>query len=101
MSETSPVIELHQVSKAFGRTQALDGVDLAVQPGRIIGLLGANGAGKSTLLRAIVGLYLPDSGRVTTLGCNARDLTPQELSQIGYVHQEGELLNWMTVGQLI
>ena len=101
MSETSPIIELNEVSKAFGRTQALDGVELAVQPGRIIGLLGANGAGKSTLLRAIVGLYLPDSGRVTTVGCNARDLGPQELARIGYVHQEGELLNWMTVGQLI
>ena len=101
MSEISPIIELNEVSKAFGRTQALDGVELAVQPGRIIGLLGANGAGKSTLLRAIVGLYLPDSGRVTTVGCNARDLGPQELARIGYVHQEGELLNWMTVGQLI
>jgi ABC-2 type transport system ATP-binding protein len=38
---------------------------------------------------------------VTTFGCNARDLGPHELARIGYVHQEGELLNWMTVGQLL
>lgn len=101
MSDNGAIIRMEGVSKAFGRTRALDGVNLAVQPGRIIGLLGANGAGKSTLLRTIIGLYLPDRGRVETLGCPARDLSPKELARIGYVHQEGELLNWMTVGQLL
>ncbi|MGE5294202.1 MAG: ATP-binding cassette domain-containing protein [Solirubrobacterales bacterium] len=56
---------------------------------------------KSTLLRTIIGLYLLDQGRVETFGCLARDLGPKELARIGYVHQEGELLNWMTVGQLV
>lgn len=101
MSDNGAIIRMEGVSKAFGRTRALDGVNLAIQPGRIIGLLGANGAGKSTLLRTIIGLYLPDRGRVETLGCPARDLSPKELARIGYVHQEGELLNWMTVGQLL
>ena len=101
MSENGAIIRMDGVSKAFGRTRALDGVNLAVHPGRIIGLLGANGAGKSTLLRTIIGLYLPDQGRVETFGCLARDLSPKELARIGYVHQEGELLNWMTVGQLV
>jgi ABC-2 type transport system ATP-binding protein len=101
MSDNGAIIRMDEVSKAFGRTRALDGVNLAVQPGRIIGLLGANGAGKSTLLRTIIGLYLPDQGRVETFGCLARDLGPKELARIGYVHQEGELLNWMTVGQLL
>ncbi len=101
MSNDHPIIELSKVSKSFGRTKALDDVDFAVRPGRIIGLLGANGAGKSTLLRTIIGLYLPDRGSVVTFGCKARDLGPRELARIGYVHQEGELLNWMTVGQLL
>jgi ABC-2 type transport system ATP-binding protein len=101
MNDASPIVEVSEVSKSFGHTKALDDVNLAVSPGRIIGLLGANGAGKSTLLRTIIGLYLPDSGRITTFGCVARDLGPRELARIGYVHQEGELLNWMTVGQLI
>jgi ABC-2 type transport system ATP-binding protein len=101
MSDNGAIIHMDKVSKAFGSTRALDEVSLAVPRGRIIGLLGANGAGKSTLLRTIIGLYLPDRGRVETLGCLARDLGPKELARIGYVHQEGELLNWMTVGQLI
>jgi len=101
MSSDNPIVEMSKVSKWFGATRALDDVDLAVHPGRIIGLLGAIGAGKSTLLRSIIGLYLPDDGRVVTFGCPARDLGPQELARIGYVHQEGEMLNWMTVGQLV
>lgn len=101
MSDNGAIIRMSEVSKAFGGTRALDGVSLAVPAGRIIGLLGANGAGKSTLLRTVIGLYLPDSGRVETFGRPARDLGPKELARIGYVHQEGELLNWMTVGQLV
>jgi ABC-2 type transport system ATP-binding protein len=101
MNDGGPVVEMEKISKWFGSTKALDGVNLAIPCGRIIGLLGANGAGKSTLLRTIVGLYLPDEGRVTTFGALARDLGPKELARLGYVHQEGELLNWMTVGQLI
>ncbi len=101
MNDGGPIVEVGKISKWFGSTKALDEVSLAIPCGRIIGLLGANGAGKSTLLRTIIGLYLPDEGRVTTFGTVARDLGPRELARIGYVHQEGELLNWMTVGQLI
>jgi ABC-2 type transport system ATP-binding protein len=77
------------VHKRFGKIQALDGVDLSIYPGSIIGLLGANGAGKSTLLRHIIGLYLPDAGQCVTFGCEAGKLGPGELGRIGYVHQEG------------
>jgi ABC-2 type transport system ATP-binding protein len=63
--------------------------------------LGANGAGKSTLLRHIIGLYLSDEGECITFGTDARKLGPKELGRIGYVHQEGELLEWMTTKQLV
>jgi ABC-2 type transport system ATP-binding protein len=76
-------------------------VDLDIFPGRIIGLLGPNGCGKSTLIRHMIGLYLPTDGTCITFGCDAAKLGPKELSRIGYVHQEGELLDWMNVGQLI
>jgi ABC-2 type transport system ATP-binding protein len=101
MSSNDSIIEIRGLSKRFGSIQALDKVDLTVTRGRIIGLLGANGAGKSTLLRHIIGLYLPDDGECRTLGCPAGKLGPVELARIGYVHQEGELLDWMTVRQLI
>lgn len=101
MSGANSIVEMVQVSKRFKRTQALDAVDFRVEPGRIIGLLGANGSGKSTLIRHIIGLYLPDSGSCMTFGCDAKDLTPKELGRIGYVHQNGELIHWMKVKQLI
>ena len=101
MKNENPIVQMRYVSRRFGRIQALDKVDLTVSRGRIIGLLGANGAGKSTLLRHMIGLYLADTGHCTTFDTDAAKLGPCELARIGYVHQEGELLQWMTVGQLI
>ena len=101
MTKENPIVQMTGVYKRFGKIQAIDGVDLSIYPGSIIGLAGANGAGKSTLLRHIIGLYLPDRGQCTTFGCEAGKLGPEQLGRIGYVHQEGELLDWMKAGQLI
>jgi ABC-2 type transport system ATP-binding protein len=101
MSSQTPIVEVRGLSKRFKAKQALDQVSLDLAPGRIVGLLGANAAGKSTLLRHIIGLYLPDEGTCKTFGCEAGRLSPAELARIGYVHQEGQLIDWMTVGQLI
>ena len=101
MINGNPIVQMHNVSKRFGKIQALDKIDLDIKRGEIIGLLGANGAGKSTLLRCIIGLYLADEGECVTFNTVAAKLTPKELGRIGYVHQEGELLEWMTVKQLI
>jgi ABC-2 type transport system ATP-binding protein len=101
MTNKKPIVQMRKVCKRFGNIKALDDIDLEIYPGRIIGLLGANGAGKSTLLRHIIGLYLEDEGECVTFGCEAGKLGPKELGRIGYVHQEGELLEWMTVKQLI
>jgi len=92
---------MRNVSRRFGKIQALDNIDLDIERGKITGLLGANGAGKSTLLRHIIGLYLADHGQCLTFDTDAAQLSPQELGRIGYVHQEGELLEWMTVKQLL
>ncbi|MBN1456598.1 MAG: ABC transporter ATP-binding protein [Sedimentisphaerales bacterium] len=95
------IIRFSQVTKRFGRTIALDNIDLSINEGSIVGLVGANGCGKSTLIRHAIGLYLPDSGTCRTLGIDAEHLTGDEMVQIGYVHQDGELLDWMTVKQHI
>ena len=62
------MIEVENLSKRFGRTQAVAGLSFRVEPGSITGFLGPNGAGKSTTLRSILGLVHPDEGGATVLG---------------------------------
>ena len=61
-------VEIRGLNKSFGRTKALDGLDLTVAPGDITGFLGPNGAGKSTTIRVLLGLLRADSGTVRLLG---------------------------------
>jgi ribose transport system ATP-binding protein len=63
-----PLLRLGGVSKRYGPTRALDGVNLALHPGEIVGVIGHNGAGKSTLMRTVMGLTRPDGGTVTVDG---------------------------------
>jgi ABC-2 type transport system ATP-binding protein len=65
---SAPAVEIHGLVKSFGRTKALDGLDLTVSPGDISGFLGPNGAGKSTTIRVLLGLLRADSGTVRLLG---------------------------------
>lgn len=103
MTETTneTLVEIKGLHKSFGTIKAIDGIDLTICRGHIIGLLGANGCGKSTLLRHIIGHCLPQAGECRTMGSLTADLGPEELGKIGYVHQEGELMSWMTVRDLI
>ncbi|MDR0483637.1 MAG: ABC transporter ATP-binding protein [Cellulomonadaceae bacterium] len=68
MAPQGAPIEIHGLSKAFGSTQALDGLDLVVQPGEVAGFLGPNGAGKSTTIRVLLGLLKADSGTASLFG---------------------------------
>ncbi|OXU14806.1 ABC transporter ATP-binding protein [Sedimentisphaera salicampi] len=95
------IIEVSGLTKSFGGKKALQDVSFSAGRGSIIGLMGANGCGKSTLLRNIIGLYLPDAGSSQVFGEQSRELSPQTLSRIGYVHQEGRLLDWMSIRQLL
>lgn len=62
--QVSPVLEIRDISRRFGNTQALDGVSLRLYPGEVHALLGENGAGKSTLIKIVTGVHQPDSGQI-------------------------------------
>ncbi|MDT7742685.1 MAG: type transport system ATP-binding protein, partial [Actinomycetota bacterium] len=64
----TPALEITGVTKRFGATRALDGVNLRVEPGAFLGLVGPNGAGKTTLVSIAVGLLRPDAGSVRVCG---------------------------------
>jgi ABC-2 type transport system ATP-binding protein len=67
-SESPPAVRVDGVTKSFGATDALVGVDLVVPEGTVFGLLGPNGAGKSTLVRVLATLLTPDAGRAEVFG---------------------------------
>ena len=62
------VLECKALTKNYGHTAALDGVDLAIEPGRIVGLLGPNGSGKTTLIKLANGLLTPTGGEILVCG---------------------------------
>lgn len=68
MNNYAPAVEIRGLSKSFGHTRALDGLNLTVSPGHVTGFLGPNGAGKSTTIRVLLGLLRADSGTVRLLG---------------------------------
>jgi iron(III) transport system ATP-binding protein len=90
------------LSKAFGGTPILRGVDLAVSSGSLVAILGASGSGKTTLLRLLCGFERADSGSIDIGGkrvSGPRVHVPPERRRIGYVAQEGSLFPHLTVGE--
>ncbi len=68
----TPTIEAHGLEKRFGRTRALDGLDLVAEPGQVVAVLGPNGAGKTTFVRAVATLLRPDAGTLRVAGHDVR-----------------------------
>jgi D-xylose transport system ATP-binding protein len=79
----SALLELHGVSKRFGAVQALEGVDLELHGGEVVGLVGDNGAGKSTLVKVISGIYLADEGEYRFEGEPQRVSGPNDATALG------------------
>ena len=92
------VIEARSLRKAFGKTIALDGVDLRVDEGRILGLIGPNGAGKSTALNAILGLT-EYQGELRVLGRHPWDERDQLMRDVCFIADVAVLPRWMRVSQ--
>jgi ABC-2 type transport system ATP-binding protein len=94
------VIEAQGIRKAFGTTMALDGVDLRVDEGRIVGLIGPNGAGKTTALNTILGLT-PYQGQLTVLGRDPWTARAQLMRDVAYIADVAVLPRWIRVSQLL
>ncbi len=93
-------IETVDLTRRFGRTEAVNGLNLRVPAGSIFALLGPNGAGKTTTLKVLMNLVRATRGSATVLGVDSRRLGPREFERIGYVSENQRLPEWMTPGQL-
>ena len=89
-------IEARGLRKSFGTTTALDGVDLRVEEGRILGLIGPNGAGKTTALNAILGLT-PYQGELKVMGRNPWEERDQLMRDVSFIADVAVLPRWMRV----
>ncbi|HEY1207409.1 MAG: ABC transporter ATP-binding protein [Bryobacteraceae bacterium] len=89
------------LSKRFRRTVVLDGLDLEVPAGSIYGLVGPNGVGKTTTIKVLMNIFPPSGGSSEVLGVDSRRLGPPQFEQIGYVSENQELPEWMTVGYFL
>jgi len=93
------LLEIQEVSKAFGGVQAVSDVSLTVRPGEIVSVIGPNGAGKTTVLNLINGFYRPDRGRVLLEGIDLTRLSPSRVAALGVARtfQNIALFRGMTV----
>lgn len=102
-SNSPPLLSVRGIVKRFGQVQALDGVDLTVHAGSILGLLGDNGAGKSTLVKTIAGVHQPDEGEIFWEGRKVTIASPRAASTLGIetVYQDLALCDNLNVIQNI
>lgn len=91
-------LECKDLSKRFGVKTALDGVNLSIAPGRVVGLLGPNGSGKTTLIKLVNGLLTPTAGEVTICGFQPGK---ESKTLVSYLPDRPCLPEWMSVEQLM
>ena len=91
------MIYASHLTKKYGQTTAVDDISFEVQQGEIVGYLGPNGAGKSTTLKMLVGLLQPTSGEISVAGYNAKTELLELKRHIGYVPEEAQLYEHLTL----
>ena len=96
MTEGRPAILAEGLRKSYGKTLALDGLDLEVREGTILGLLGPNGAGKTTAVRILTTLLKPDSGRAEVAGLDVVRQAEGLRSRIGLTGQYAAVDEYLT-----
>ena len=97
---SAPVVEARALRKTFGGTVALDGIDLRIEPKRVVGLIGPNGAGKTTALNAILGLT-PFEGELRVLGRNPWGDRASLMRDVAFIADVAVLPRWIRVSQLL
>ena len=91
------MIHVSHLTKKYGATPAVDDISFDIQQGEIVGYLGPNGAGKSTTLKMLVGLLQPTSGEISVAGYNAATELLELKQHIGYVPEEAQLYEHLTL----
>lgn len=97
MATSSAAIRTRDLRKRFGSVTALDGVDLEIETGTILGVAGPNGSGKSTLIRCLLGLLAPTAGEVTVAGSTPTGFGSAERRTLGYMPQHTAVYDDLTV----
>jgi branched-chain amino acid transport system ATP-binding protein len=99
MSENTSILRAENINMSFGMVVAADDVNVVVEPGEFVGIVGANGSGKTTFLNIITGYITPDSGRILIMNEDATGLAPRMVTKLGVARsfQVPQLYTSMTV----
>src|SRR3954451_24196482 len=95
------VLHATDLVKSFGDAPVLGGLNLDVPEGSVYGLVGPNGAGKTTTIKIAMNILQPSQGRVEVLGVPSQHLGPADFTNIGYVSENQEMPDWMTIEYLL
>lgn len=98
-ADAGPMVAARGLVKAFGSVRAVDGLDLAVGRGELVGLVGPDGAGKTTAIRMLCGLLAPDAGEISVAGFDVRRDPEPAKRRLGYVSQRFSLYADLTVAE--
>jgi ABC-2 type transport system ATP-binding protein len=101
METDTPVIELNNLTRCYGKLEAVNGLSLTVQPGRCYGFFGRNGAGKTTTIKCLLNLLQPSSGTVRVFGLDPQRREVAVKSRLSYVPDTVAFYPWMTVNQTL
>jgi ABC-2 type transport system ATP-binding protein len=97
---SSPIV-IENLQRRYGRLDVVNGLSLAVSRGSVLALVGSNGAGKTTTLKVAMNLLRPSAGSVTVFGKDSRKLNWRDFRQIGYVSENQQMPDFMTVRQFL
>ncbi len=97
----NPTIQTHGLTKQFGAAEVLRSINLAVPEGAIYALVGANGAGKTTMIKLLMNIFRPTAGSAQVLGVDSQRLEGKAFNRIGYVSENQDLPDAMTVAGLL
>src|SRR5271154_1102453 len=97
MNTDLPIIEIQNLSRRYGRLDAVNGLSLTVHAGKCYGFFGRNGAGKTTTIKCLLNLLRPDSGSVRVFGLDPRKDEVAIKSRLAYVPDLVAFYPWMTV----
>lgn len=101
MNDSTPAIQIENLSYAYGRAEAVHGLSLTVRPGRCYGLFGRNGAGKTTTMKCLLNLLRPQSGQVRVFGLDPAQHEVAVKRRLAYVPDQVAFYPWMSVRETL